>query len=103
MIFAHLAETFIKVIHEPMVIVGFCGQAIFMSRFVVQWIASERARRSIIPVAFWYLSLAGAAILLTYALYVQDPVFVVGQLFGFIVYIRNLYLIKAHKAQQSLT
>lgn len=101
MILTHLAETFMKILHEPMVIVGFVGQAIFMSRFVVQWIASERARRSVVPIAFWYLSLAGAAILLTYAVYVQDPVFVVGQLFGFIVYIRNLYLIKAHKAAQA--
>jgi lipid-A-disaccharide synthase-like uncharacterized protein len=98
MILDHFAETFVKVIHEPMVIVGFCGQAIFMSRFLVQWIASERARRSIIPIAFWYLSLAGAAILLSYAIYIQDPVFVVGQMFGFIVYIRNLYLIKTQQS-----
>jgi lipid-A-disaccharide synthase-like uncharacterized protein len=101
MIIDHLTETFAKVLHEPMVVVGFLGQALFMSRFLVQWIASEKAKKSVIPVAFWYLSLAGATILLTYALYVQDPVFVVGQMFGFIVYIRNLALIKKVRALEN--
>jgi lipid-A-disaccharide synthase-like uncharacterized protein len=98
---SHIMEMLAKVLHDPMVIVGFCGQAIFMSRFMVQWIASERAKRSVIPVAFWYLSLAGSLILLIYAVYVQDPVFVFGQLFGFVVYIRNLFLIKTHASKQA--
>jgi lipid-A-disaccharide synthase-like uncharacterized protein len=96
----HFAEILRKAINDPVVIVGFIGQAVFMSRFVVQWVASERARRSVIPIAFWYLSLLGSALLLAYAVYVQDPVFVVGQLFGFVVYIRNLFLIYAHKSAQ---
>ena len=98
--FNHFLEIFHKAINDPLVIIGFVGQAVFMSRFVVQWVASERARRSVIPIAFWYLSLLGSALLLAYAIYVQDPVFVVGQLFGFVVYIRNLFLIYAHKSSQ---
>jgi lipid-A-disaccharide synthase-like uncharacterized protein len=73
--------------------VGFTGQAMFTMRFAVQWIQSERMRRSIIPNAFWYFSLAGGVTLLTYAIYRQDPVFIVGQGAGLFVYIRNLWLI----------
>jgi lipid-A-disaccharide synthase-like uncharacterized protein len=73
--------------------VGFLGQAMFTMRFVVQWIHSERQRRSVIPVAFWYFSLAGGAILLTYAIYRMDPVFILGQAAGLFVYGRNLYFI----------
>lgn len=97
---SHLAEIFTKIHTDPMVIVGFAGQAVFTSRFIVQWIASERARKSIIPVAFWYLSVLGSMILLSYAFYIKDPVFILGQLFGFVVYIRNLYLIKTHQSAQ---
>lgn len=74
-------------------VIGFLGQALFGSRFLVQWIASERRRRSIVPVAFWYLSIAGSALLLAYALHRRDPVFVVGQLTGSFIYTRNLYFI----------
>jgi len=74
-------------------VIGFCGQALFSMRFVVQWIASERRGRSYIPVAFWYLSLAGGLTLLTYAIFRRDPVFIVGQAFGLLVYGRNLALI----------
>jgi len=74
--------------------IGFTGQVLFTSRFVVQWIASERAGRSIIPLPFWLLSLGGSAILLIYAIYRLDPVFIVGQSFGCVVYIRNLMLLK---------
>jgi len=73
--------------------IGFLGQALFAARFLVQWIASERRRESVVPVAFWYLSLGGAAILLAYAIWRRDPVFVLGQAFGFVVYTRNLALI----------
>ncbi len=73
--------------------VGFGGQLLFTSRFLVQWIASERAGRSIMPLAFWWLSLAGGATLLAYALWRRDPVFAVGQAAGLIIYSRNLVLI----------
>lgn len=77
--------------------VGFAGQLLFTSRFLVQWIASERARRSIVPLAFWWFSLAGGATLLVYALWRHDPVFAVGQATGLVVYLRNLMLIGRHR------
>jgi lipid-A-disaccharide synthase-like uncharacterized protein len=73
--------------------VGFCGQALFSMRFLVQWLSSEREKRSIIPVAFWYFSVAGGVTLLAYAIYRADPVFIVGQLTGLFIYGRNLHLI----------
>ena len=77
--------------------VGLGGQLLFMARFAVQWVASERARRSVIPEAFWWLSIFGAAILLAYALWRGDPVFVLGQAFGFFVYARNLWLLREER------
>ncbi|QDU59527.1 lipid-A-disaccharide synthase [Planctomycetes bacterium Pan216] len=77
--------------------VGFGGQALFSARFLVQWLASERKGESVIPIAFWYLSLSGGASLLAYAIYRQDPVIITGQAFGVIVYVRNLVLI--HRKQ----
>jgi lipid-A-disaccharide synthase-like uncharacterized protein len=74
-------------------VIGFVGQAFFSMRFLVQWVFSERHRRSIIPVAFWYFSLAGGATLLAYAIHREDPVFIVGQGAGLLVYSRNLYFI----------
>lgn len=76
------------------VAIGFIGQALFSARFMVQWIASERAKRSIVPKAFWFFSLGGGATLLAYALYRQDPVFIVGQGAGLFIYVRNLMLIR---------
>lgn len=73
--------------------IGFAGQFIFGSRFIVQWIASERAKESLIPVVFWYLSIAGSALLLPYAIYRRDPVFILGQSIGIFIYSRNLVLI----------
>ncbi|PYF08198.1 lipid-A-disaccharide synthase-like uncharacterized protein [Rhodobacter viridis] len=81
------------------VIFGFSAQLMFTARFLVQWIASERARSSVMPVAFWYFSLLGGVMLLAYALYRQDPVFVLGQALGVVIYSRNLWLI--HAARQS--
>jgi lipid-A-disaccharide synthase-like uncharacterized protein len=78
-------------------ILGFVGQAVFTGRFVLQWLYSEYKKRSVIPVGFWHLSLLGSSLLLVYAIYRQDPVFIVGQGFGLIVYVRNLQLIKRHK------
>jgi len=77
-------------------IVGFAGQFVFGARFIVQWIASERERRSHVPVQFWYLSLAGAVITTIYAIHRRDPVFIVGQASGMVVYVRNLMLIHRH-------
>lgn len=73
--------------------VGFAGQALFFMRFLVQWWQSERARRSVVPVAFWYFSLGGGVILLIYAIHIADPVFILGQSLGLAVYLRNLYFI----------
>jgi lipid-A-disaccharide synthase-like uncharacterized protein len=81
------------------VLFGFLGQAAFSARFIVQWIVSEKNKESTIPVAFWYLSLVGGLILVIYALYKKDPVFVIGQGSGLVVYIRNLILIR--KKQQA--
>ena len=78
--------------------IGFLGQALFTSRFLVQWIASERRRASVIPVAFWWFSLGGGALLLVYALHRRDPVFVLGQVTGLVVYLRNLILIRKARA-----
>jgi len=75
------------------VILGFFAQICFTMRFVVQWIASERAKRSVMPVAFWFFSLAGGSLLLVYAIARKDPVFIAGQGLGLIVYVRNLWLI----------
>jgi lipid-A-disaccharide synthase-like uncharacterized protein len=77
---------------------GFAGQLLFGLRFLVQWIASERKGESIIPIYFWYLSLAGSMILLAYAIFRRDPVFILGQSTGFIVYMRNLMLIYRKRA-----
>ena len=81
------------------VLLGFVAQAFFTARFAVQWIASERAGRSIIPVAFWWCSIGGGLLLLAYALYRRDPVFIAGQAFGVFVYLRNLYFVLREKKQ----
>jgi len=78
---------------DAWVLLGFVAQAFFTARFVVQWIASERAGRSVVPLAFWLLSIGGGVLLLAYALYRRDPVFIAGQAFGVFVYLRNLYFV----------
>lgn len=75
--------------------IGFLGQALFFMRFFVQWIASERQRRSVIPVAFWYFSLAGGLTLLAYSIWRADPVFIIGQASGLFIYSRNLYFVSS--------
>jgi lipid-A-disaccharide synthase-like uncharacterized protein len=72
---------------------GFVGQACFFSRFLVQWIASERSKRSVVPPAFWFLSIAGGVLLLIYAAHRRDPVFILGQSVGLLVYGRNLWFL----------
>ncbi|AXQ47942.1 lipid-A-disaccharide synthase N-terminal domain-containing protein [Pseudomonas vlassakiae] len=81
-------------------IVGFAGQVVFTGRFVLQWLYSEFKKRSVIPVGFWYLSMLGSALLLVYAIYREDPVFIIGQSFGLVVYLRNLQLIARHREQK---
>jgi len=73
---------------------GFAGQAMFSMRFLIQWIASERQHKSVVPVMFWWFSLAGGGLLLAYALHRGDPVFVVGQGAGVLIYVRNLMLLR---------
>ena len=82
------------------VVFGFLAQGMFTARFLVQWIASERARDSVIPLAFWYFSLAGGVMLLSYAIYRADPVFILGQALGVVIYIRNLWLIYAKRRNE---
>ena len=74
---------------------GLLGQACFSARFLVQWIASERRRQSVVPVHFWYFSVGGGLMLFAYAIYRQDPVFILGQAAGLVVYGRNLVLLRA--------
>ena len=81
--------------------VGLVGQILFGSRMLIQWIASEREGRSIVPTIFWYISIAGGAVLLSYAIYREDPVFIIGQAAGSMVYLRNLYFI--HREKKTVT
>jgi lipid-A-disaccharide synthase-like uncharacterized protein len=78
---------------------GFGGQALFAARFLVQWLVSEKKRRSVIPTVFWYLSLGGGLVLLVYALHLRDPVFIAGQATGVFIYLRNLMLLRGARAQ----
>ena len=75
------------------ILIGYIAQAMFAMRFVVQWIASERAGRSVVPTAFWVFSIGGGIMLLGYAIYRKDPVFIIGQAFGVFVYLRNLQFV----------
>ena len=83
-----------------MKIVGLGGQFIFGSRFFVQWFVSGRQGRSVIPVAFWYISIGGSLLTLVYAFYIQEPVFIISQLGGLVVYARNLYFIRREQNAQ---
>jgi lipid-A-disaccharide synthase-like uncharacterized protein len=82
-------------------IIGFAGQALFSARFIVQWIASERVRKSVVPVAFWFLSLAGGGLLFAYAASRHDPVIMLGQVSGLVVYVRNLWLIYKNREAET--
>jgi lipid-A-disaccharide synthase-like uncharacterized protein len=82
-------------------ITGFTGQAMFSARFMVQWLASEKMKRSIIPEAFWYLSLVGGLVLLAYAIHRQDPIFILGQSVGCFIYLRNIYFVRREKLKRS--
>lgn len=80
--------------------VGFLGQALFSARFIVQWLSSEKIKKSVIPKAFWYFSMAGGATLLAYAIHREDPVFIVGQAAGLFIYARNLQFLWRERSQQ---
>ncbi len=82
-------------------VVGFAGQAMFFMRFFVQWLYSEKHKRSLIPTAFWYFSLGGSFLLMTYAIFKKDPVFIIGQSTGFIIYTRNLILIRRERREKA--
>ena len=84
---------------NPIVLFGFLAQVVFFMRFLVQWIQTERKRESIIPIAFWYLSITGGIMLLIYGILDHDPVIILGQSFGLIVYFRNLFFIYKNKGK----
>jgi len=86
-------------IEHVWIAVGFIGQGLFFCRFLVQWIATERAKHSVIPTAFWYFSIGGSLILLSYAVYRLDPVFIAGQSMGLLIYGRNLWFIYRQPAE----
>ena len=88
---------FLNILASPMGLLGLLGQGLFFSRFLVQWLASEKTGKSVVPVSFWYLSIGGGGLLLFYAIWRKDPVIILGQLVGLFVYIRNLMLIYRHK------
>jgi lipid-A-disaccharide synthase-like uncharacterized protein len=85
------------------VLVGVVGQLMFTMRFLVQWIASERARKSVVPVAFWFFSIAGGVVLFVYALAIRDPVFILGQGCGVFIYLRNLYFVYRERRMTGLS
>jgi lipid-A-disaccharide synthase-like uncharacterized protein len=81
------------------VLVGFIGQALFSMRFLIQWFVSEKAKESVVPVAFWYFSIFGGMTLLTYAIWRRDPVIIAGQAGGLAIYFRNLWFIHKKRAR----
>lgn len=82
---------------------GLMGQLLFSARFVVQWLKSEKEKKSVIPTAFWYFSISGGIVLLTYALHKQDPVFILGQSLGLFIYLRNIQLIRKERTRLKVT
>jgi lipid-A-disaccharide synthase-like uncharacterized protein len=97
--FKHMIQHFFD---NYLLIVGFIGQGFFSGRFLVQWIASERQGRSVVPLSFWYFSIGGGGMLLVYAILKKDPVFILGQAGGLIIYLRNLYLIRKGSSRQKV-
>jgi len=100
-IFPFLPASIASQPEQLMVIIGFAGQGLFAMRFIIQWLTSEKHARSVIPLAFWYFSIGGGAVLLLYALWRKDPVIICGQGLGLFIYLRNLYLIRRSSAADS--
>jgi lipid-A-disaccharide synthase-like uncharacterized protein len=95
---SYLYEVFVVRL-DGWAMLGFLAQALFSARFLVQWIASERAGRSVVPTAFWLFSIGGGVLLFAYSLYRKDPVFIAGQGLGLFIYVRNLYFVLREKNQ----
>lgn len=93
-IFPFLPDSLVTNPEQLMIVVGFAGQGLFAMRFIIQWLSSEKQAKSVIPVAFWYFSIGGGAVLLLYAIWRQDPVIICGQGLGLFIYLRNLYFIR---------
>ena len=83
------------------IVLGFVGQFFFSGRFLVQWVASERRKQSVVPTLFWWLSIGGGGCLLGYAILRRDPVIVAGQSAGLLVYFRNLMLLRRQKPAEA--
>jgi lipid-A-disaccharide synthase-like uncharacterized protein len=94
----YLHQIFVQSL-DGWVVLGFLGQAFFTARFLVQWIASEKAGDSVVPLSFWFFSIGGGLLLFIYALYRRDPVFILGQGLGLFIYVRNLMLIRKGKGK----
>ncbi len=88
---------------DTWVMVGLFGQFMFTMRFIVQWVASEKARKSVIPISFWFFSLAGGSIVFAYAIHKADPVFIIGQGMGLLIYLRNIHFIIAERRKAVLS
>jgi lipid-A-disaccharide synthase-like uncharacterized protein len=101
-VFPFLPETLIEYPETIMIVIGFGGQFLFAMRFIIQWITSEREQKSVIPIAFWYFSIGGGAVLLLYAIWRQDPVIICGQGLGLFIYLRNLYFVSRDRRNQAL-
>lgn len=86
---------------KVMIVVGFGGQLLFAMRFIIQWIRSENAKKSVIPVVFWYFSIGGGSVLLLYAIWRQDPVIICGQGLGLFIYARNLFFVFREAKEQT--
>ena len=87
-------------IDKTWLVIGFIGQGLFSARFIVQWLKSEKLKKSVIPSAFWYFSVAGGMTLLAYAIHRQDPVFIIGQASGLVIYFRNLQFLWRDRSGQ---
>lgn len=92
-IFPFLPDNLPEHPEKIMIVIGFGGQFLFAMRFIIQWIKSEGAKKSVIPLAFWYFSIGGGSVLLLYAIWRQDPVIICGQGLGLLIYARNLYFV----------
>jgi lipid-A-disaccharide synthase-like uncharacterized protein len=99
----YLHEVFVTQL-DWWIVLGFVAQALFTARFVIQWLASERAGRSVMPFAFWVFSIGGGALLLIYAIHRRDPVFILGQALGLLIYFRNVsFVLRERKAARGET